>query len=211
MAVVTNPALSAEFRAGSALSAEAKCTLSVQFSSGSVMASLITVMSEDGAQNADSSLETVASDSRSRSLAESASDGATVYVDSEHPLLSLSRLDSEAGNAKGCPCNSALSAEFSRWLACAHHRKASQCRPGARHTLIGSAVFSPHRKRGFATSGFSEKLRASLSGDFSDSFGRAGARIREVRGMAEPMCLTPARPPYALDTQRVGSLSRSGA
>lgn len=77
-------------------------------------------------------------------------------------------------------------------------------RPGARHTLIGSAAAAP------AASG------ASSRSDFADAgypashgFGR-GAVVRKASGMAEPMCLTP-RPPVALRQASGGSQSRSGA
>ena len=77
-------------------------------------------------------------------------------------------------------------------------------RPGARHTLIGSAAAAP------AVSG------ASSRSDFADAgypashgFGR-GAVVRKASGMAEPMCLTP-RPPVALRQASGGSQSRSGA
>lgn len=70
-------------------------------------------------------------------------------------------------------------------------------RAGARHTSIGTAAAAP------AASG------ALLCTNFG--FGLAGAHFREGCGMAVPMCLTPASPPYALDTHRVGSQSRTGA
>lgn len=79
------------------------------------------------------------------------------------------------------------------------HTSAKTCatlRAGARHTLIEPAAAAPAESGALPCTNF--------------GFGLAGAHFREGCGMAGSMCLTPASPPYALDTRQVGSSVQPG-